>query len=289
MVKTVMHGNSRRFALLVGGLVSLAAPAAFAIDDVPGSQPVQGGPIQGTGEVTVQGQGQVTVPGQGQVTVQGQAQVQGQTGFVPSGQPGAVMVTGPQPVAVQPVVVTRGQRYAQARRGLYFQVQGGPGFGVAGSLAQNGFIGAFANALAGWEVPNGLSGFVELGFRYHPATFLSTTDGSARDASLVSVPLGIGGRWTPLRELMIHPVLGVAADIHFMWVADRTLSESPRITYTFGVGAIVGAELDLHENFSIELALRADLILSGRAWSNINAGGAHDFLLTPYLAGTYYY
>jgi hypothetical protein len=207
---------------------------------------------------------------------------------------------GPQPMGPQPMqqpppdAMTQQQRHVISRRGLYTHLQGGVALPLSGPLSDAGAVGGWVNAAAGWEVPNGLSGFVELGLRYHSGD-LPTAWGllGTPGFSYLDVPLGIGARWTPLREFVIHPYFEGAVDIHVLVITrDSVRSTCDNALISYGLGLTAGLELDLTDTFSIELGARLDYIFSSDAWSRRAATAENsrdDLMLTPFLGGTYYY
>lgn len=263
-----MRVNRRTSAHLFALATTLAAPAVWS-DDLPGQTSTNG------------------------------------SGFVTTNQPAQPVVTGSSTTGATPVGTTpvgtapggtvpmqsQGQRYAQARRGLMLNAQLGAGLALSGTLATGAGYGPYGMIVMGWEIPSGLSGFVEVGGRYHSGS-VSGHGFPAVNVSYCDFPLGVGARWTPLREVMIHPFVEGVIDLHFI-SATLPGNEFSRISATFGVAATLGAELDLAENFSLELGVRAEYILSAGAWNRFfpldRDVGQNDFLITPFLGGTYYY
>ncbi len=207
-------------------------------------------------------------------------------GFVgqPPGAPPPPGEPGQAPPAAAP-----GSQRVNNRQGVYTNVQLGLGLPVYGPLASTGAWGGWANVAAGWEIPNGLSGIIEGGIRYHYAGFGNVASG--RD--FMDLYVGVGGRYTPLREYVFHPFFQLAIDLHFVGIApDGQRIFNPGL-FTAGFGGVVGGEIDVHESVSIEFGLRTDILFTGHIWS---AGAGRlpvgqpvpDLMLTPFVGVTVY-
>lgn len=197
----------------------------------------------------------------------------------------------PQPVPA-PAPPPQGQRFAQNRRGLMTNVRGGLGLAAAGSLSDVNTAGAMVSVAAGWEAPGGLQGFVELGGRYHQGAVEPLRGVVARQIAYADIVLGLGGRFVPMRESLVHPFFEGAVDLHILSITPPGREFENRVPITLGLAAGAGLELDVAESLSIELGVRGDFILSAQIWqdSGQTARASNpDLLVTPFLGGTYYY
>jgi len=98
----------------------------------------------------------------------------------------------------------------------------------------------------------------------------------------LAVTLGAVLRYTILREVVVHPFGELGLDYAIILGADSTAAPlSNRTNASIGASLAIGAEYDVTDHLSLQLAVRAAGLYSV---SNGNA----DLLLTPYFSVVYY-
>jgi len=192
----------------------------------------------------------------------------------------APMVQGrQQPVMVsqQPMLLRQPAPPPPAsRQGLFVGVQGGAAIPVAGDYASGLSTGFIGLGHIGWATISGISVRAELGVRSNAMSDLSVAT-SARS----SVFYGAGLRWTAPRATL-RPYAEVLIDAFSALASDGTATASAGTGVS--VGGAIGAEIEVSETFSLEVAARYDHIVV-----NGDGTGRLGGLLGILGGGTFYF
>lgn len=234
---------------------SITASLAFSASNVFAAADPNAPPPNPDGTVTTQ---DPNAQPQGQVVMQGNVAV----GQQPQPQP-----QPPQQQQQQP-----GEDEPPPRRSLL--IGASPTFHIPliGSYATGGAYGGGLNVQVGY-------GFGNLSIAFSPGIFYYRGRNGLDD---VAFSLGAIIRYTFLRDVIIHPFIEVGVDY---W---GYLDYSPRISgRTFGIGAsgVIGAEYDVTDHISLQLAARITGVAGDTGTSS---GWNGDLMLTPFVAFAYY-
>jgi len=187
-----------------------------------------------------------------------------------------------QPVMVsqQPVVLRQpSPPPAPSRQGLFAGVLGGAQFPLVGDYASGLNTGFLGLGHIGWATASGISVRAELGVRSNAMSDL-TYDTSARS----SVFYGAGLRWTgPRARLRPYAEVLIDAFSALAQTSDGTATTASAGTGV-SVGGAIGAEVEVSETFSLEVALRYDHIVV-----NGDGTGRLGGLLGVLGGGTFYF
>ena len=192
---------------------------------------------------------------------------------------GTVMV---QPAPVQPVQVQPQQPPQPVpdepppRRTPMFGVAPSFHLPLVGNYAANNTYGGGLNLYAGYAFGN-------LSIAFSPGLFYYRGRGGFGELNL---SLGATGRYTFLRDVIIHPFVELGLEY---WLAITGTPLSHR-GGGVGVSAALGAEIDVTDHLSLQVAARALLIAGGLESSITTATNdiVADFLLTPFVGLVYY-
>lgn len=192
------------------------------------------------------------------------------------------VVQGRQPpvmVSQQPVLLRQPAPPPPSRQGLFVGVQGGAAIPVAGDYASGLSTGFMGLGHIGWATASGISVRAELGVRSNATSDL-TTDTSARS----SVFYGAGLRWTgPRATLRPYAEVLIDAFSALAQTGDGTATTASAGTGV-SVGGAIGAEIEVSETFSLEVAARYDHIVV-----NGDGTGSLGGLLGILGGGTFYF
>lgn len=197
-------------------------------------------------------------------------------------QPPPVVQARPQPVMVsqQPMLLRQPAPPPTARQGLFVGVQGGAAIPLSGDYSD--FFGAGFMGLGhiGWATPSGISVRAELGVRSNAPSY-PTLDAT----TLTSVFYGAALRWSsPRATLRPYAEVLVDAFSSVTQTVDTTTATASTSSGTgISVGGALGAELELSDTFSLELAVRYDHVVSN------GADGPRGGLLGVLGGGTFYF
>lgn len=188
----------------------------------------------------------------------------------PQSSPGFVQQPGqPPPGYVQQPAQPVGYAVAPAvpqptHYGFYLQGRIGPSIlFVSGSAAGGGYL----SLLAGYQTPSGFSTGGEV-------ALLGYSD---RSGSLGILYLGGNARYSMFPELR-HHIFGEGS-VGLALLGAQTSSYYYGSALGIMVGGAGGVEFDFNRYMSTEVAVRADVLISGGV----------AFLLTPYVGGTLYF
>ncbi len=188
---------------------------------------------------------------------------------------GGVVVPPPQqqpvaqPVPIQASVQVQPQpNEPPARRTPMFAVVPTFHLPLVGALAARGAFGGGLNVHAGYALGN-------LSIAFSPS-LLYYSNGPSHEALLT---LGAIIRYTLLREVVIHPFGEIGIDLAFPFAQSTTYPLTGRTT-SLGLSAAIGAELDVSDNFSLQLGARATAL--------VDLNITYDVLFTPFFGVVYY-
>ena len=186
-----------------------------------------------------------------------------------------------QPVMVsqQPMLLRQPAPRPASRQGLFVGVQGGAVIPVAGDYASGLSTGFMGLGHIGWATISGISVRAELGVRSN-----AMSDSSVATSARSSVFYGAGLRWTGPRATL-RPYAEVLVDA---FSALAQTSDGTATTASAGtgvsVGGAIGAEIEVSETFSLEVAARYDhIVVNGTGTAGL--GG----LLGILGGGTFYF
>jgi hypothetical protein len=198
-------------------------------------------------------------------------------------QPPPVVQARPQPVMMsqQPMLLRQpAPPPPTGRQGLFVGVQGGAAIPLSGDYAN--FFGAGFMGLGhiGWATLSGISVRAELGVRSN-----APSDPTLDATTLTSVFYGAGLRWTgpratlrPYAEVLIDAFSSVTQTVDTTSATTSTSSGTG-----ISVGGALGAELELSDTFSLELAVRYDHVVAN------GETGPKGGLLGVLGGGTFYF
>ena len=167
-------------------------------------------------------------------------------------------------------------------RGFFLRLGGGAPIPLTGPLAEIGNVGGQVRAAAGFHPFTRFAVFCELEASYIPR-------GKGADNGYGTLGVGLGARAGTLADAALHLFAEGSVILQMVGTAPGTpgLGE---LSPTLGLSATAGLELDLFEHVSGEGGLRADFLFTHRLWSGTSEaqGASNTFLITPYIAISYY-